>query len=408
MKTNKICVIICEYNPLHNGHKLLIDKARTLSGCDFIACIMSGNFSQRGEPCILNKFNRAHTALLAGADIVLQLPTVFACSSAEVFARGGISIANALSNATHVIFGSECGDISKLDEIANFFIKEPKEYKILLKQFLDNGDSYPNARLKAIQQLAQQNIISDDFVEIISKPNNILAIEYLKALKQTKSNLTPITIKREGEDYNSKKLTKYASASAIRELLSKKTGIKESVDYIPKECFNTFKNYCEKNKVNHDLFEQLKLFTLKTVNVENLKNIFDVTEGLENRLYSIARESLTYNDFEKNCQTKRYSGAKLNRICLATMLNITKDITQKVYTATPPYIKVLAIKKNKVMSNLNCSAPLIIRNGDIPKLNNISKTFVDIEDRADALYGQITNNTTSLPYLYQPTLIINN
>ena len=407
MKTNKICVIICEYNPLHNGHKLLIDKARTLSGCDFVACIMSGNFSQRGEPCILNKYHRAHTALLAGADIVLQLPTVFASSSAEVFAMGGINIANALNNATHIIFGSECGDIEKLKEVANFFTKEPKEYKTLLKKHLTNGNSYPNARLKAVEELVSQNVLTQDFIDIISKPNNILAIEYIKALNQTKSTLVPLTIKREGEDYNSKKLTKFASASAIRNQLNKKNGLKDCENYIPKECFETFKEYFEKQKVNYDLFEQLKLFTLKTASVENLKNIFDITEGLENRLYSIARESLTYKDFETQCQTKRYSSAKLNRVCLAAMLNITSDLTKKVYNYTLPYIKVLAVKRNKIMSNLNSTIPLIIRNADIPKLNNVANRFIEIEDKADALYGQITNNPVSLPYLYQPTLILN-
>lgn len=407
MKTDKICVIICEYNPLHNGHKLLIDKARELSGCNFVACIMSGNFSQRGNPCILNKYSRAHLALLAGADIVLQLPTPYASSSAEVFARGGINIANSLKNASHIIFGSECGDITKLNEIAAFFVKEPKDYQALLKKHLEDGNSYPNARNKAIEDLAKDGKISADFVEVISKPNNILGIEYLKALKQTKSKIIPLTIKRQGEDYNSKKLSTYASASAIRELLLDKKGLKNSEKYIPSECYPTFKECIEKQMINTRLFDELKMFTLKTKSVDALKNIFDVTEGLENRLHSLARETTNFSDFENLCKTKRYSSARLNRICLASMLDITKDITNNVYTNSQPFIKVLAIKKNNIMSLLDSTTPLIIRNNDIPKLSTTAQKLIEIEDRADALYNQLINVPTTLPYLYQPTLILN-
>lgn len=407
MKTNKICVIICEYNPLHNGHKLLIDKARQLSGCDFVACVMSGNFSQRGNPCILDKHSRAHLALQAGADIVLQMPTVFACSSAEVFARGGVNIANSLKNATHLIFGSECGDIDKLDQIATFFVKEPKEYKIALKKYLDDGYSFPQSRQKAIADLAGQGVVDKDFAEIINSPNNILGIEYLKALKQTKSKIIPLTIKREGEDYNSKNLSTFPSASAIRELLTQKNGLKQSEKFLPPECFETFKKYYEKQKLDYELFEYTKMFMLKTASLDYLKNIFDVTEGLENRLHSISRETTNYADFEKLCKTKRFSSARLNRVALASILGITKDLAEKVYTYTMPYIKPLAIKRNKVMSALDSDVPIVIRNSDIPKLNNIANKFIEVEDRSDSLYGFLTNSPTTLPYLYQTTLIIN-
>ncbi len=407
MKTDKICVIICEYNPLHNGHKILIDNARKLSGCNFVACIMSGNFSQRGNPCILNKYQRAHLALQAGADIVLHLPTAYSCSSAEVFSRGSINIANSLKNATHIIFGSECGDIDKLNEIANFLIKEPDEYKVLLKRNLSDGNSYPASRLNAITTLADSGKVPSDFVQILSKPNNILGIEYIKAMKQTKSKLIPLTIQRQGQDYNSKKLDNIPSATALRELLTTKKGIKEVKKYIPESCYNTFANYYEKQSLNEKLFEELKLFALKTFSTDYLKEIFDVTEGLENRLHSIARENTSYKAFTNNCQTKRFSAAKLNRICLATLLNITKDVTNKVYSNTLPFIKVLAVKRNRIMGILDSTTPLVIRNNDIPKLNSYASSLIEIEDRADGLYGQITQTPTTLPYLYQTTLIIN-
>ena len=407
MKTSKICVIICEYNPLHNGHKLLIDKAREISGCDFVACIMSGNFNQRGNPCVLDKHSRAHLALQAGADIVLQLPTVYACSSAEIFARGGINIANSLKNATHIVFGSECGNIDKLNAIANFFVKEPKEYKQLLKKYLDNGFSFPQSRQKAIQDLAKQGNVDKDFASIINSPNNILGIEYLKAIKQTKSKLIPLTIKREGEDYNSKKLSFYSSATAIRELLAQKNGLKQSEKFIPVECFETFKKYYEEQTLNYNLFDYTKMFMLKTASLDYLKNIFDVTEGLENRLHSISRESTSYAAFEKACQTKRFSAARINRVALASILGITKDLAEKVYSYNLPYIKPLAIKRNKILSALDSDIPIVIRNNNIPKLNALANKFIEVEDRSDSLYGLITNKATTLPYLYQTTLIIN-
>lgn len=408
MKTNKICAIICEYNPLHNGHQYLIDQARELSQCDFIACIMSGNFSQRGEPCILNKTDRAHLAIKAGADIVLQMPTAYASSSAEVFARGGINIINSLKNATHVCFGSECGDIDLLSAVADFFYKEPKEYKTLLKQYLDGGYSHPQSRLKAVQDLINKGTLPQEYLDIISSPNNILALEYLKAIKETKSHLIPITIKRKGEDYNSKKSGTFASASAIRDILETKS-IKHTEDCIPKDVYPLFKDKLESQGLpDQKLFDNLRLFALRTTPISIMKDIFDVNEGLENRLHSISRECKTYEDFCKTCETKRYSAKRLNRVALATMLNISKDVVQKVYTSQLPFVKVLAVRRGVILKHLDSTIPLIIRNNDIPKLNAYATKICEIEDSADSIYNLLINNTSSLPYLYSPTLIINN
>ncbi len=408
MKTNKICAIICEYNPFHNGHQYMLDQARELSQCDFVACIMSGNFSQRGEPCILNKTDRAHLAINAGADIVLQMPTPYASSSAEVFARCGVNIATSLKNATHICFGSECGNIDLLNGLADFFYKEPKEYKILLKKYLDDGYSHPQCRLKAIQDLINAGSLPQEYLEVISSPNNILAVEYLKALKETKSNLIPITIKRKGEDYNSKKASTLASASAIRDVIHTK-GIKHAENCLPKDIFPLFKDMLDRQGLpDQKLFDSLKLFTLRTTPIATMKNIFDVAEGLENRLHSISRESLSYNNFCKTCETKRYSVKRLNRVALATMLNISKDVVQKVYTTQLPFVKVLAVRRGSILKHLDSSLPLIIRNNDIPKLNAYATKICEIEDSADSLYNLLINKTSSLPYLYCPTLIINN
>lgn len=408
METNKICVIICEYNPFHNGHQFLIQKARELSGCQYIACIMSGDFSQRGEPCILNKYNRASLAIHGGADIVLHLPTAFACSSAEVFARGGIKIANCLKNATHICFGSECGEIEPLKKLADLFTYEPKNYKKALKEYLSQGLSYPASRQKAVEQLINHGELDNECKDLLSGSNNILAIEYLKALNKTNSKLIPITIKRQGEEFNSKKTSSYASASSLRELIYQK-GIKTSEQSIPKEVFVPMKQMLEKQILpDQKLFDNIRLFSLRTSNLEHLKNIFDVNEGLENRLYHIARESADYKTFMEQCKTKRYTESRLNRICLANMLNIDKSVAKLAYSKITPYIKVLAVKRNKILSNLNCSTALIIRNSNIPiLLKHFAKKLIEIEDRADGIYSLLTQKTTTIPYLYNQALILN-
>ncbi len=407
METNKICAIICEYNPFHNGHKLLIDEAKKLSGCEYIACIMSGDFSQRGEACILNKYNRAQLALCGGADIVIHMPTAYASSSAEVFARCGINIASSLKNVTHICFGSECGDIELLSNIADFFIKEPKEYKLALKSYLDQGNSFAISKSMAIKNMAEKDIVSADFVSTLNGSNNILAIEYIKALKLTKSPLIPLTIARKGEEFNSKKENTFASATSIRETIYKK-GIKTVQDSVPKDIFPLFKDMIEKQGLpSLQTFDLLRLGFLRTMSLDNMQKIFDVGEGIENRLYASARENINYNNFLTSSITKRYSESKINRIVLASILGITQDITKKVYTTPLPYIKVLAVKRNKILSHLDCKVPLVIRNSDIPKLNAYAYDLIEIENKADGIYSLITNKVNTLPYIRNQALVIN-
>ena len=182
MKIMKICAVICEFNPLQNGHKLILEKARELSSCDFVLCIMSGNFTQRGDEAIVDKFTRAKIAVGCGADMVVHNPTVFSTSSSEIFALSNVKIANSFENITHLCFGSECGDIELLKDCANFFANEPKEYSLLLKKYLQLGNSYNQSRNLALEEYAKQNESVKQFVTLLMSPNNILAIEYIKVL----------------------------------------------------------------------------------------------------------------------------------------------------------------------------------------------------------------------------------
>ncbi len=210
----KVAGLIVEYNPFHNGHLYHLEQSKKLTGADCIVCIMSGNFIQRGEPALVNKWARAKMALLSGADLVIELPLVYAMSSAEFFAYGAVSILNSLNIVDYLCFGSESGSIDELDNIADILVWEPQAYKELLKNHINKGISFPSARQKA---LADYLNIGSASLNILSESNNILAVEYLKALKRTESQITPVTIKRINNTYNTCDLTgNISSATAIR------------------------------------------------------------------------------------------------------------------------------------------------------------------------------------------------
>lgn len=217
----KTAAIIAEYNPFHNGHKYQIEETRRLTGADFILVLMSGDFVQRGAPAIFNKYLRTRMALLGGADVVLELPSLYALSSAEFFAGGGVSLLNALGVVDCLSFGSECGDIRLLENAAQFLLTEPESYRLLLSSFLKQGMSFPAARGKALLRSARDTFLPGENPEaFLSSPNNILALEYCKALLALHSSIRPVTVKRTGSGYHDTALSDdgslYDSASAIR------------------------------------------------------------------------------------------------------------------------------------------------------------------------------------------------
>ena len=400
MKQPKICAIICEYNPLHNGHALQLEKAKELSGCDFVLCIMSGNFVQRGEPAVLSKHKRAYIALHAGADAVVHLPTAFSCCSAEVFALAACIIANSFKNVTHLCFGSECGEIWPLLDAAEFFRDEPKAYTQKLKAFLLDGLSYNSARLKALEALG-----NDEMTKILSTPNNILGVEYIKALKLLKSPITPVTMRRQTQTIGENKITTFASSTAIRSELFRANSPKNLTPAMPKPIFRLFKQELDKQGIlDIKLFDQLKLGHLRLTELVKLEQVFDVNEGLENRIASLARTSPDYQSFLQSTVTKRYTERKINRIVVGSMVGITKDIIKELYkTLKIPYIKLLAAKK-MVLTHLECTVPFLTRSSETKDLNcSISQ----IEERADALYTQLSNlKTVNVPYLMQQPVLL--
>lgn len=403
----KICAIICEYNPLHYGHLYHIQKAKELSGCDAVMCIQAGNFTQRGEPAITNKYVRARMALEAGADIVVQIPTAYCCSSAEIFALAGVKIANSFDDVTHLAFGCETENFELLKEIAKYFANEPKEYKEKLKKFLDLGDSLPVSRQKAIEELMKEDKVEfseiTETLNILTKPNNILAIEYLKALIRTKSKIEPIFTTRSNSDYNSADLNgKDSSATAIRTKLLSKQKIRAIKKLVPSFTYKLLKDDIDEFGLpDLNLYNDLCSYVVKTSLASDYKNVYDVSEGIENRFLESAKKFKDFNELLLDVKTKRYTYTRLKRIVLRLLLKIDKNIVSKIYKMDKlPFIKVLAFnaEKKDCLSSVSANTNLIIRNSNI--VRNPSEEYVtlaNIEDRANAVFNLLLKKSKTIP-----------
>ena len=403
----KICAIICEYNPLHYGHLYHIQKAKELSGCDAVMCIQAGNFTQRGEPAITNKYVRARMALEAGADIVVQIPTAYCCSSAEIFALAGVKIANSFDDVTHLAFGCETENFELLKEIAKYFANEPKEYKEKLKKFLDLGDSLPVSRQKAIEELMKEDKVEfseiTETLNILTKPNNILAIEYLKALIRTKSKIEPIFTTRSNSDYNSADLNgKDSSATAIRTKLLSKQKIRAIKKLVPSFTYKLLKDDIDEFGLpDLNLYNDLCSYVVKTSLASDYKNVYDVSEGIENRFLESAKKFKDFNELLLDVKTKRYTYTRLKRIVLRLLLKIDKNIVSEIYKMDKlPFIKVLAFnaEKKDCLSSDSANTNLIIRNSNI--VRNPSEEYVtlaNIEDRANAVFNLLLKKSKTIP-----------
>lgn len=347
--------IICEYNPFHNGHLLHLNESKKVCNADFTIAVMSGNFTQRGDVALFDKWTRAKMALANGVDLVIELPTVYATSSAENFADGAIKILNTLGIVDYISFGSESGDIDLLNTISSILYKEPKELSNLINMQLKSGLSYPKARELAISTYFRG---SKKYSEALQSPNNVLAIEYLKSLKKHKSNIVPITLKRDSSDYNSTSTKNgIASATAIRQLLKENKKIHRLV---PFETYEIIENKLLKKDFLEDLsvFEKEIIFNLRRMSLEEISKIQDVTEGLENKIKYSANNFNNLNDLINNIKSKRFTRTRIQRILVYSLLGITKkdiNLSKRII----PYIRVLGFNKHgkKIISSIAANNP---------------------------------------------------
>ncbi len=337
-----ILAVISEYNPFHNGHVKHLSYSKQLTKADFSIAIISGNFVQRGDTSLVDKWTKAEMALKAGFDIVLELPTIYAISSAENFAEGAVKILNSLGIVDFLSFGSELGEISPLNDLANLLYKEPKELSLLINQHVKTGVSFPRAREMALMQYLGGHT---KHKQALTNPNNILGIEYLKALKKYKSPIKPITIKREYSEHNSSTIKNgIASSTAIRSLIQKKKNIHTLV---PFETYELLEKQIQAGQIVPSLasFEKEIIYALRSMTLPEIAALPDVSEGLENRIKLAANNCNHLNDLIQSIKSKQFTNTRIQRILLYALLKITqKDMNAS--KRTTPYIRVLGFNKH--------------------------------------------------------------
>ena len=333
--------IVAEYNPFHNGHLHHLIESKNLTNSDYTIAVMSGSFTQRGDVSIIDKWSKAQMAIENGVDLVIELPTIYAISSAENFASGAIKILDSLGIVDYLSFGSECNDISILSDVTDVLTNEPSEYKSLLSHELSRGVSFPKARERALMMYLND---IRRFNNVLSSPNNILGIEYLKALDKQNSKIHPITIKREGSAYNDDSIpvdSGFASATSIRNLCQSHD-ISILQNFMPENSFNILQDCLENGHLVRNVaeFDKLIIFTLRQMSTDEIANLPDVSEGLEFAIKSAVNQCNTTAELLSIINTKRYTQTRLKRIFLYALLGITKKDMQISKTAKP-YIRIL-------------------------------------------------------------------
>jgi len=346
--------IIAEYNPFHNGHLYQIEEAKRQTGAEYVVAVMSGNFTQRGNTSLINKWAKAKMALESGVDIVLELPTVYSISSAENFAEGAIKILDSLKIVDTLCFGTETDDFAALNNIANVLYHEPKEYVAILNHELGKGISYPKARENALMMYLND---IKRYANILSGSNNILAIEYLKALKRLKSDMTPFSVQRKKVYYNDDRIVdEFASSTAIRKLIATEQ-YDDVRKVVPRASYMLLKEEIEKGNFVIDVikFEKEILFNLRKMTVKEIAELPDVSEGLEYAIKNAADSCNNLIDLVNIIKSKRYTQTRIQRILLYALLGITKkDMANSKKVI--PYARVLGFnRKGKEMLSDICS-----------------------------------------------------
>ena len=433
--------IIAEYNPFHNGHLYHLTESKRKCNAKYAVTIISGNFTQRGDVSIVNKFEKAKMAIENGIDMVIELPTLYSISSAENFANGAIKILNELNFVTHISFGSESGNINQLNNIASILTDEPEEFSKLLKEELRKGSSFPVARQNAIEKflnLTNKNTSNNnnnnnndnsnndtndnEFSKLLNSPNNILAIEYLKALKKTKSNITPITIERKNVDYYSENIVEnFASSTKIRKEISENLNMHTNImdinnmsinnmdinnidtnnmdvnmdmflnSCMPMKSYDIIKENIEKGNCIQGLkcFKDMIFYKLRSMQIKEIKELPDVCEGLENVIKKASNETNSLEDLINKSKSKRYTRTRIQRILIYALLGITRQ-DMEMSKNVNPYIRVLAVNKNgrellsiinkTIVNKANINTNTDINNININKPNDNADNNINIKE----------------------------
>lgn len=377
--------IIAEYNPFHKGHKYHLDEALERSGAEVCIAVISGNFTQRGEIALLNKWTRAEMAVKNGINLVVEMPAVFACSNAGYFAKAGVEILESM-NADYICFGSESGNTEELNRIAREINAERQNLEDEIKVGVKEGLSYPRARSRAVRRILGENTAA-----LIESPNNILAIEYLKYIKSSR----PLAVKRVGAGYHDTSgQGGIASATAVRKLLKEGGDISHIVPEISLEILEKHKDHFADNEMLAHLIVQ----TILQMSSNDLNSVFGAEEGLGSIMKNRVRFWKTYEDIVNDLKSKRYTRTRIERVLVHTLLGVKRE---DVLNAEK-YIRVLAFdeKGSSYLKNIKksgkCSLPIITNiNREVPTFPKIIQTF-----KKDILAADIYNLAAGLD-LYQ-------
>ena len=360
----RVVGVIAEYNPLHNGHIYHLERAKAKSGADYCIVVLSGNFVQRGEIACMDKYTRAAWAVKGGADLVLELPSVYAIASAERFALGGIRTLLGCGVVTHLAFGCEEADAQKLYRLCEVLVHEPPAFRSALHRHLSMGKSYPRARYDALADIHTP----DDILQTLTQPNNILAIEYLRALGTYAPDIEPIPITRIGSGYHVDTLDgTYSSATAIRKALH--NGDEAVLSTMPSFVGGAML-YDPQFPIHPNAVGPLILYAIRSMSARSLSELPDVAEGFENILARASRKCNDIDSFYESVKSKRFTLARCKRIGLCAMLGITNEqVHATVRSGESEYLRVLAMASGarSLLSEIakRSHAPLILRNADI-------------------------------------------
>ena len=351
MKIN-VTGIVAEYNPFHNGHAYQIREAKKITGADFCVAVISGDFVQRGEVSVFSKYLRTKMALLSGADLVLEIPSIFAVSSAEDFAAGSVALLDELGVVTHLCFGSETGESGNFMDAAKILAKEPAAFSEKLKEGLQNGLTWPQARVQALNEFMPDGEIAP----LLDTPNNLLGVEYCKALIKRNSPITPVTVKRKGNGYHSEELDgETASASAIRkgiftrdgDLSANGSGDTAFLSQVPEEIRSLFQTELP---LQANALSEMLNYRLLTLNRDHVpfSTFADVSKDLSDRLEHFLYEQESFEERIFQLKTRQYTYTRISRCLLHILLGITDEMILAGKAAGyAPYARILGFRKDK-------------------------------------------------------------
>lgn len=391
VKDMKTAAVIAEYNPFHNGHLYQLKCIREQLGADIIIVAMSGDFAQRGIPAIIDKYDRCRMALQNGADLVIEIPSYFALGSAEYFASGAVSLLDKLGVVDFLNFGSEAGSLDIINICATILATEPLSYSMKLKEQLKNGLSFPSARSKALwDEVATtvHNFAADEFQETISSPNNVLAIEYVKAIIKRNSSITPTTLKRNGDGYNDSTISSgsFSSANAIREHLAENDSLYDSEkqslkavlsplqEQLPESVYNYFSGDVFPKLMYQNDFSNILQYRLLCDSYEGkLDTYYDVSKQLANIINKNLPDYRSYSDFCLSCKSKELTYTRISRSLMHILLSMNKEIIEELKNDDySQYARILGFTDNglSVLKNIkaNSSIPIITKLSKVDKI----------------------------------------